>query len=291
APSLPAADPGVPPSTADPGVPASVAGRAQASRLTVRCLGGFEMALDGKPVDLAGVQPRNLELLGILAVHAGRPVHRDRLTELIWPEAEPTRANHSLQVAISALRSLLEPDVPRDRRALLRRAGQGYLLALAHDDDHDIRRLERLLDAASRARGADDHPAESGYLTSAIGLYRGEVLPAGAPADWLLTERERLRTVLAAACERASRLLTEIGRHAEAVRHAERGLEIDRYRDGLWQTLVLALRRGGRPAAAAHAEVRYQWMLADLGIDSQESGGGPDAGDPRALPGGGDRQS
>ncbi|OHV25743.1 transcriptional regulator [Parafrankia soli] len=236
-------------------------------RLTVRCLGRFELEIDGVPVGLAGVQPRNLELLHVLAVHADRPLHRDQLIELIWPDAAPAQANHSLQVAVSALRGLLEPAVPRGRRGLLRRAGQGYLLALVDPDDHDIRRLERLLDAAAAARRSGDVEAEYQRLASAIELYAGDVLPGGGPADWLLAERDRLRTTIAAGCERAAAISTETGRHKDAVRHAELGLEVDRYRDGLWRTLVVALRSGGQPAAAARAEARYEAMLADLGIE------------------------
>ncbi|EFC85029.1 transcriptional regulator, SARP family [Parafrankia sp. EUN1f] len=179
-------------------------------------------------------------------------------------------------MAISALRGLLEPEVPREQRRLLRRTGQGYLLVVADRADHDLLRFGQLLSAADGARGRGDRDAEADHLMAAIERHSGELLPAGRPADWLLTERERLRVVLATACERVSRLLTEAGRHAEAARHAERGLDVDRYRDGLWQVLALALRAGGQPAAAALAEARYRSMLAELGVSV-----GPGVGDGR----------
>jgi DNA-binding SARP family transcriptional activator len=232
----------------------------------VHCLGRFALEVDGVEVDLSGVQPRNRDLLRVLAVHAGRPVHRDHLIELIWPDAAPTPGNHSLQVAISALRGVLEPSVPRNRRELLRREGQGYLLVLANPDDHDIRRLERMLDEASGARRSGDSEAEYARLATAIELYTGEMMSDGDPAEWLLGERDRLRTNVAAACERAAALAAEAGRHADAVRHAERGLELDQYRDGLWRVFVRALRAGGHPVAAARAEARYDSVLADLGV-------------------------
>ncbi|CUU59585.1 AAA ATPase domain-containing protein [Parafrankia irregularis] len=253
---------------------------AASGRLTIRCLGGFEISRGGTAISLDGVQPRNLELLHILAVHADRAVSRDRLTELIWPDASPSRANHSLQVAISALRGLLEPDVPREQRRLLRRAGQGYLLVVTDHADHDLLRFGQLLTAADEARQRGDRETEADHLMTAIERHGGELLPAGRPTDWLLTERERLRVVLATACERVSRLLTEAGRHAEAARLAERGLDVDRYRDGLWQVLALALRANGQPAAAALAEVRYRSMLAELGV-SDGPGDGPGGGDGR----------
>lgn len=227
-------------------------------RLTVRCLGGFEVALDGRLVDLAAVAPRNLEVLQVLAVSAGQPVHRDRLAALVWPEAEPARAHHSLQVAVSALRKLVDGQP--------RRVGQGYQLVLTDPDDLDVRRLDRLLDAAAMARRAGDGRAEHDHLLAAVGHYGGDLLPAGRPTDWLLTERDRLRIAVAGACERAAVLAGEAGDHAEVARLAERGLEIDRFRDGLWRLLVGAHQRAGQPAAAARAEDRYQAMLAELGI-------------------------
>ncbi|WP_322753268.1 winged helix-turn-helix domain-containing protein [Frankia sp. Cas3] len=239
-------------------------------RLVVRCLGGLALELDGRPVDLSAVQPRNLELLGLLAVNANRLLPRDRLMEAIWPDAGPAQAGHSLQVAISAIRRLLEPDTPRSQRGLLRRVASSYRLVLHDDGDLDIHRVRLgLRRAASVRRGRDDGPGpatEYQHLIDAVDLYTGDLLPEYDLPDLVVEERTLLRDAVAAACERAAEIASGDRRHADAVRLAERGLEIDRHRDGLWHLLMAALRGDGHHAAATSAQTRYAAVLTDLGI-------------------------
>ncbi|WP_322769376.1 BTAD domain-containing putative transcriptional regulator [Frankia sp. Cr1] len=249
-----------PAATAHPPVP----------RLVVRCLGGLALELDGRTVDLSAVQPRNLELLGLLAVNANRLLPRDRLMDAIWPDAGPAQAGHSLQVAISAIRRLLEPDTPRSQRGLLRRVASSYRLVLHDDGDLDIHRVRLgLRRAASVRRGRDDGPdptTEYQHLIDAVDLYTGDVLPEYDLPDLIVEERTLLRDAVAGACERAAEIASGDRRHADAVRLAERGLEIDLHRDGLWHLLMAALRGDGHHAAATSAQTRYAAVLTDLGI-------------------------
>jgi hypothetical protein len=52
---------------------------------------------------------------------------------------------------------------------------------------------------------------------------------------------------------------------------AGRGLEIDRYRDGLWRTTVSAHEQSADYAAAARATADYARMLDDLGVSAPQA--------------------
>ncbi len=266
--------PGSPDVTARPPADEQPPTRPLMPRLAVRCLGALALELDGRPVDLTGVQPRNLEVLRLLAVNANRLMPRDRLMHAIWPDAGPAQAGHSLQVAISAIRRLLEPDTPRGKRGLLRRMGNGYRLVLHDDDDLDIHRIRRRLRWATAARQSRDTAAEYQHILSAVDLYTAEVLPECDTLDLIIEERALLRDAVAGACERAAGIASGDRRCADAARLAERGLEIDRYRDGLWHLLVTALRGGGHHAAVTNTEARYAAVLAELGIEAVEGAEG-----------------
>src|SRR5690349_8608511 len=57
---------------------------------------------------------KQLAALVFLALEArARPVSRDRLVELFWPEAGKAKARHSLSQTLTALRSALGQDVVR----------------------------------------------------------------------------------------------------------------------------------------------------------------------------------
>jgi len=69
----------------------------------LRTLGGLTLERDGAPYSGPATQRRRLALLALLAA-ADSAVSRDRLMAHLWPEADPERARHSLDDALSALR-------------------------------------------------------------------------------------------------------------------------------------------------------------------------------------------
>jgi DNA-binding SARP family transcriptional activator len=242
--------------------------------LRIRCLGGFSAELAGVPINVDAVRPQHRALLRLLCLHANRTVHRDQLLEWFWSGRDPERSQHSLQVAISELRRLLEPEAPRGEWTLLRRQGNGYQITLDSPDDSDVRRLEHHLRAAQAAVRAGDHTAAAGHLEQAIGAYTGELLPDEGPAEWVVTEREQLRTTVATACEQLAAHYAGAGQHAEAARVARHGLDRDRYRDRLWQLLIDSLRADDHPAAAATARTAYHDMLTEIGVPTPQASGG-----------------
>jgi hypothetical protein len=136
-----------------------VTATAQPPRPTVRCLGGFELRLDGEPVALGSLKPRCQALLRLLAMYGGRPVHREALTDALWPNADHAAGMRGLQVAVSTLRRFLEPDAGRGEASLLVREGQTYRLALPEPTDADVVAFTRALVEAQAAtayrRGPD----------------------------------------------------------------------------------------------------------------------------------------
>src|SRR5207245_206633 len=56
--------------------------------LSIRCFGGFSIAIKGRPVDLTTIKPRVRAVLRLLAIHAGNPVHREVLQTAFWPDAD-----------------------------------------------------------------------------------------------------------------------------------------------------------------------------------------------------------
>jgi TolB-like protein/DNA-binding SARP family transcriptional activator len=69
----------------------------------LRAFGGLRLERDGEPYTGPATQRRRLALLALLSASEAA-VSRDRLTSLLWPDADPERARHSLDDALSALR-------------------------------------------------------------------------------------------------------------------------------------------------------------------------------------------
>lgn len=233
-------------------------------RTSVQVLGGFGLTRDGVPLPLDQLRPRHRDLLALLCSRSGQVVRRDELVESFWPSAEPDRAQHSLQVAVSELRRLLERP-GGDGGVRLRREGVGYRLLLDRETDSDAGRL-LLLVASACPRTTAAGPARDEALQAVVGAYPGELLPHVGSPDWVLADRERLRCLVVAAHEELAGLHQAAGRDAEVVVVARAGLALEPASDVLWRALIAALDRGDEPVAAAGARRGYAAVLADLGV-------------------------
>lgn len=240
--------------------------RAGTPSLMIRCFGRFQVVVAGEPVDLAALKPRHRSLLRFLASRAGRGVHREQLIEALWPgESDPKAGTRNLQVAVSSLRRLLEPDALRGQSSLLVREGDAYRLALADDADVDVLEVERAVERGRAAAGRDDAEAAQ-WLSHALATYGGDLLPEEGPAEWVVKARERLRLEVAEAAQALAEIELAQGNATAAATVGERGLQIDRYRDGLWRLVIQAYERAGDAAAAARSLRDYEEVLDDLGL-------------------------
>jgi DNA-binding SARP family transcriptional activator len=232
----------------------------------LRLLGGFELTIDGAPVDQSAVRPRARQALHLLALYVGRSVHRDVLVQAVWPGSRADAGYRSVHVAISSLRHLLEPDAKRGQSLLLPRLGDSYSLALPAGSSCDLLDFAAALASARTARLSGDLAAERASLHRALSCYGGDLLPEDGPAEWVVAERERLRLAAADAGERLARAEAAAGNIGAAVELARRTLSFDAYRDTAWRLLVQLHERADDQSAAHAVRQQHREVLAELGL-------------------------
>ncbi|MPZ74316.1 MAG: hypothetical protein GEU74_14010 [Nitriliruptorales bacterium] len=238
----------------------------------IAMLGGFRMEVEGRTIDGFGLKPRARSLLRLLALSAGRPLHREVIVAALWPDADRDTGMRLLHVALSALRHALSPDAKRGGNMLLVRDGEAYLLALPQDSEVDIRELEAMATQGVRARAAGDREAAIAAFERVLWLHTDELLPEEGPAEWVVDERTRLRQAAADAAQALVELHVARGDTTSAALACSRGLHLDRYRDALWRMLIAIQEQGGDLAAAAHTRRRYSELLAELGVPPTSAG-------------------
>jgi DNA-binding SARP family transcriptional activator len=215
----------------------------------LRCLGGFELEIDGKPVEWPPLRPRSRALLLLLAIHHGREVHRERLIDTLWPDAPTGAGTHRLHVAASTVRQCLAA-LGLDQA--VQRQGDAYRLALPLVWS-DLAEFDKRLRRAHRSGSLSD-------WSSVLDLYAGELLPEVGPAEWVLPERERLRLAAADAAVQVASL----ARDAEALRAAHRAVELDPLRDSSWSLLAGLQYDQGDPTAATATRREHARVCAEL---------------------------
>ena len=241
------------------------AGDAGIPAVELRCFVHFEITINQRPIDLALAKPRARSLLRLLALSAGKPVHRDQLLAALWPDDDARSGTRSLQVAVSALRQLFERQSGPGAASVLTRHGDGYMLSVG-DGGADVVVFAQAIEQGRTARLAGSDDGTIAALGLALATYRGELLVEEGNAEWVLEPRDRYRMMAADAAQSLATALLAVGDQPGAVAACERGLEIDRYRDGLWRALIAAHEHNGDRVAAARTAKSYQSVLEDLGI-------------------------
>ncbi len=174
-------------------------------------------------------------------------------------------------MSVSYLRHVLDPVLAEGSGSTIRRQGDAYLLDLPAGHDVDVATFDRLREEGRAARARGDERAFAEAYEAALASYAGDLFPEEGPAEWVVDERESRRSH---ACEIAQDLAEASlrqGDAARAARAAERGLEIDRYRDELWRACVAAHERLGDRAEAERLRRAYDDVLRELGVTAPSS--------------------
>jgi DNA-binding SARP family transcriptional activator len=229
--------------------------------LVFRILGPLEVRDGDRLVALRGAKQRLL--LSMLLLHANEVVSNEALIDAIWNEKPPETARKALQMHISQLRKLLDPDRTRDEPVIVTRA-PGYLLH-AEADQLDCARFEEALVEAERAGG----PREVGEsLRAALALWRGPALANVELSDAVRGDVARLDELRLQATEDRIDTDLALGHHAAAIPQLEALVAEHPLRERLRAQLMLALYRSGRQAEALAAYRDARRLLVDeLGIE------------------------
>jgi DNA-binding SARP family transcriptional activator len=216
--------------------------------LRIFTLGQFGLAIADAGLNVESWKRKQAAVvLKCLVSQLGRPVHRERLIEWLWPDADPRRGWERLKVTISFLRAKL-----RDGGAMeetIETVGQSYLLRRdAVSVDSDV--FDSLVAAGWGLLKKGDRREARVRFEEAESLYRGEYLEDEPYADWCAEERERLREINLELLAGMVRCYAEDGLYMEASQVCRKALVHDPCRENFLRALLENLVNLGRPDEA-----------------------------------------
>jgi DNA-binding SARP family transcriptional activator len=202
--------------------------------IDVRVLGVLEVAIDGRAIAKWG----NLKARGVfqyLVLHAGRPVRRDELLETFWSGYSHSSARNNLNVAIYALRQILQTQ--RIARYVVYSDGC-YALDRELSWWIDRNAFLNALDSASGIENEQTRSAAIDRLRAAVALYRGPLFDDDTTSEWHLPEQRALEEAYLRALERVAELELARGAAALAEDAAHRALATDPCRESAHRLLM-----------------------------------------------------
>jgi DNA-binding SARP family transcriptional activator len=241
------------------------AGHLEASA-AVQALGRFRVLVEGAPVPPSVWQSRKArDLLKILVARRGRPVPRDEVMDLLWPDEPPERLANRLSVALSTLRAVLDPD---------KRAPSDYYVVSTRDACRlDIGHVEVdvetfLAKAGAGMDGVRAHePGAVEVLTQAESAYTGEFLEENAYDDWAAGLREEARGAYLLICRALAANAGSAGDFAAAARYLRRLLERDPYDEKAHLDLVGVLVSAGQHGESRRCYRAYSSRMREIGVE------------------------
>jgi DNA-binding SARP family transcriptional activator/tetratricopeptide (TPR) repeat protein len=233
-------------------------------RFTV--LGRVALAVDGIEIPVRGRRER--AVLAMLLAGRRRVLSVDRLSEGLWGGDPPETATGSLQVAVSRLRALIEPDrTPRAAPRLLMSSGPGYALLVA-PEAVDAERFAALVDEIHGALAAGQPEQAWVLCEQADDLWAGTPYADIVDAELVRAEVARLEDLRVCSLELRSEAQLALGRHALVTGELEALVSAHPFRERMWELYALALYRSGRQGDALAALRRAREVLVDaLGVD------------------------
>ena len=218
--------------------------------LTILVLGPPQILVDG----VAVVVPRRRAraLIYYLAAQR-RPINRERLLALFWPDHERTAARQLLRTTLHGVRRAVGPIIEGEED-----------LVISGDVEVDYRTLADAVTAPA---------VDEAALATALARYRddllaGFTLPDSAPfTEWLAAERERARLLARRGYTRLARAAEMRGDFAAALMALDRALTFDPLQEDLQrESMRLHYVAGDRVGAIRRYESLRDLLDTELGV-------------------------
>ena len=228
--------------------------------LEISLLGEQRVALDGSVVAALGA-PRSMALVGFLLLHRDAPQRREHIAAQFWPESTDAQARTNLRRELHSLRAGF-PHVD----TWLTADGGTLLWRLSPDCELDVAAFETAADTAAKARAAGDDATFRQAAATAVGLYRGELMPA-LYDDWIVPERDRLRRSCLSLLDELIALERDAGAYGPAIERARRRIELEPLEEVGYRALLQVQGLSGDRAAALQTYHRCVSVLErELGV-------------------------
>jgi len=209
--------------------------------VTVRMLGSFELAINGRPVTTwhGHLGP---SVLKYLLAQPKQASPRDVLLDVFWPSVPAELARNRLQVALSGVRRTLEAVTEAQ---LIEYRDGNYVVGRGVEVERDIDTFEQRIESGRQDEIDGETERSIKHLKEAAALYRGDLLEDSPYEEWTVLPREALRFKYLDLLDRLARLLLKHDRIGECIDVAQHILHQDMCREDAHRLLMRCYARQG----------------------------------------------
>lgn len=215
--------------------------------LVVYCLGPFRVYQDDHPVK-DWPSSKGKAIFKYLVTHRERPVAKEVLMELHWPDAHPDAARNNLNVAIYGLRQALRTARPSFSHVLYQ--DDCYLLNPNLKIWVDYEAFTEHLAAGQTLERLGDLTLATREYHAAEALYQGEFLEEDRYEDWPALQRQHLQDDFLDLLERLSLFYLDHQNYAACATLCHKMLAVDTCYEKVYRRLMRCYSQQGQPYLA-----------------------------------------
>lgn len=197
----------------------------------VKTFGGLEITNDNVTVNIVELFGKQLvNLLQLLLFHSEKPVQKDELIDILWPESKNTSS--ALKFSIFRLRSELnEIDFFKDKEVIVT-TRKGYILNPNLDWNIDFVELQKAYNQINEGAELLDEK-EFKIARKIFRLYQGRFYASPSQLHWILQKQEVFRQMYVKTMMRTSCYLYTQKRYDEMMLMNYQAVLIEPFNEGL----------------------------------------------------------
>lgn len=197
----------------------------------VKTFGGLEITNDSVTVNIVELFGKQLvNLLQVLLFHSEKPVQKDELIDILWPESK--NPSSALKFSIFRLRSELnEIDFFKDKEVIVT-TRKGYILNPNLDWNIDFVELEKAYNQINEGAELLDEK-EFKIARKIFRLYQGRFYASPSQLHWILQKQEVFRQMYVKTMMRTSCYLYTQKRYDEMMLMNYQAVLIEPFNEGL----------------------------------------------------------
>lgn len=238
--------------------------------LAIHCLGSFAVYQNDRLItDWNGL--KGLTILKYLIAQGGRPVPKDILMEVLWPNGDPESVRRNLHQAVYSLRQVLRKQEPNFQHILFQNDAYHFNPELTLWID--FVQFERYARLGQQQEAAGDMESAMTAYAVADELYQGDFLEEDPYEEWAIPQRERLRTSYLRITERLAAYHMQHEEYAAAAAIAQKALRHEPSYEAAHRWLIRCfIAQGQRHLAVRQYQTLARLLQEELDLEpSQES--------------------
>ncbi len=217
--------------------------------------------------DLAGRQGRLA--FTFLVSERQRPVTKEELIAVVWPDTLPREIEGALNAILSKLRAAWKKAGVTQTDTVEVRSGT-IQMRLPPDVWIDLEHAGNSIDEAEGALRSGDAAAAWGHAVALVIIARRPFLP-GEEASWIEARRVRLRSLLGRGLHILAQITAINGEHALAVQYATEIIELEPFQETGYRRLMQMHATMGNRGEALRVFAKCRELFRDeLGADPSE---------------------